>query len=123
AQDVAAPATDDTTTLDRIEVTGSRIRRVDTETASPVQTIQREDIDRTGKATLGEFLQTLAVDGSGSVPKSFGAGFASGASGVSLRGLGAGSTLVLVNGRRIAPYGMADDGQKVFTDLSIIPME
>ncbi|MGJ4804891.1 TonB-dependent receptor [Luteimonas sp. SDU82] len=123
AQDVPATTTEDTTTLDRIEVTGSRIRRVDTETASPVQTIQREDIDRTGKATLGEFLQTLAVDGSGSVPKSFGAGFASGASGVSLRGLGAGSTLVLVNGRRIAPYGMADDGQKVFTDLSIIPME
>ena len=85
--------------------------------------IQRQEIDRTGKNTLGEYLQTLTVDGSGSVPKSFGAGFASGASGVSLRGLGAGSTLVLINGRRIAPYGLADDGQKVFTDLSIIPLE
>ena len=42
---------------------------------------------------------------------------------MSLRGLGAGSTLVLINGRRIAPYGLADDGQKVFTDLSIIPLE
>jgi len=111
------------TELDRIEVTGSRILRTETETASPVQTIRREQIDRTGKKTIGEFLQTLAVDGSGSVPKSFGAGFASGAAGVSLRGLGAGNTLVLVNGRRIAPYGMADDGQKVFTDLSIIPLE
>jgi iron complex outermembrane recepter protein len=113
----------DTTTLDRIEVTGSRILRTDSETASPVQVIQRQEIDRTGKNTLGEYLQTLTVDGSGSVPKSFGAGFASGASGVSLRGLGAGSTLVLINGRRIAPYGLADDGQKVFTDLSIIPLE
>ena len=124
AQDAPAPEQQpETTELDRIEVTGSRILRTDTETASPVQTIQREEIDRTGKKTIGEYLQTLTVDGSGSVPKSFGAGFASGASGVSLRGLGAGSTLVLVNGRRIAPYGMADDGQKVFTDLSIIPLE
>lgn len=120
----APPATPDpTTTLDRIEVTGSRILRPDIETASPVQVIQRQEIDRTGKRTLGEYLQSLTVDGSGTVPKSFGAGFASGASGVSLRGLGAGSTLVLVNGRRIAPYGLADDGQKVFTDLSVIPLE
>ena len=126
AQDPDAPPSgeqSDTTTLDRIEVTGSRIMRTDSETASPVQVIQRQEIDRTGKTNLGEYLQSLTVDGSGSVPKSFGAGFASGASGVSLRGLGAGSTLVLVNGRRIASYGLADDGQKVFTDLSIIPLE
>lgn len=124
AQETPPPESQtDTTTLDRIEVTGSRILRTDSETASPVQVIQREEIDRTGKKTVGEYLQTLTVDGSGSVPKSFGAGFATGASGVSMRGLGAGSTLVLVNGRRIAPYGMADDGQKVFTDLSIIPLE
>jgi iron complex outermembrane receptor protein len=127
AQDTAAQAqaaeTTETTELDRIEVTGSRILRTETETASPVQVIQREEIDRTGRRTIGEYLQTLTVDGSGSVPKSFGAGFASGSAGVSLRGLGAGNTLVLVNGRRIAPYGLADDGQKVFTDLSIIPLE
>ena len=116
-------ATGEPATLDRVQVTGSRIRRLETETASPVQVITREDIDRTGRTTLGDFLQTLAIDGQGSVPKSFGNGFATGASGVSLRGLGAGSTLVLVNGRRIAPYGLADDGQKVFTDLSIIPMD
>ena len=39
-----------------------------------------------------------------------------------LRGMGATSTLILVNGRRMAPYGRADDGQKIFTDLSYIPM-
>jgi iron complex outermembrane receptor protein len=104
-------------------VTGSRISRTETETASPVQVIQREEIDRTGHRTIGEYLQTLSANGAGAVPKSFGNGFASGSSGVSLRGLGAASTLVLVNGRRIAPYGLADDGQKVFTDLSIIPLE
>jgi iron complex outermembrane recepter protein len=57
------------------------------------------------------------------VPTTFGNGFAPGASGISLRGMGAASTLVLINGRRIAPYGLADDGQKVFTDLNVIPLE
>jgi iron complex outermembrane recepter protein len=109
--------------LETIIVTGSNIRRADIETASPVQVVTREEIDRTGKTTVGEYLQTLTADGAGSVPKSFGTGFAAGAAGVSLRGLGAGSTLVLLNGRRIAPYGLADDGQKIFTDLSVIPLE
>ncbi|SDY85407.1 iron complex outermembrane recepter protein [Lysobacter sp. yr284] len=120
AQDANAAQT---TTLDRIEVTGSNISRGDMETASPVQSITRQEIDRSGKATLAEYLQTLTSDGAGSVPRTYGTGFASGGSGVSLRGLGAGSTLVLLNGRRMAPYGLADDGQKVFTDLSVIPMD
>ena len=123
AQAQEAAPREDATTLDRIEVTGSNIPRTSTETASPVQVISRQEIDRTGKATVAEYLQTLTSDGAGSVPKTFGNGFAGGGAGVSLRGLGAGSTLVLLNGRRIAPYGLADDGQKVFTDLSTIPME
>ncbi|QQP94662.1 TonB-dependent receptor [Lysobacter enzymogenes] len=116
-------AAEPTTTLGRIEVTGSNISRGDMETASPVQVVTRQDIDRSGKATLAEYLQTLTVDGAGSVPRTYGTGFAAGGTGVSLRGLGAGSTLVLLNGRRMAPYGLADDGQKVFTDLSVIPMD
>jgi iron complex outermembrane recepter protein len=109
--------------VQRVEITGSNIRRVQSETASPVQTLTREEIARSGKSSIAELLQTLSVDNQGSVPTSFGAGFASGASGISLRGLGAASTLVLINGRRIAPYGNADDGQKVFADLNVIPLE
>jgi len=109
--------------VQRVEITGSNIRRVQSETASPVQTLTREEIARSGKTSIAELLQTLSVDNQGSVPTTFGAGFASGASGISLRGLGAASTLVLINGRRIAPYGLADDGQKVFADLNIIPIE
>jgi len=109
--------------LDRVEVTGSNIRRINSETASPVQTVTREDIEKSGRTSVAELLQTLSVDNQGSVPTNFGAGFASGASGISLRGLGAASTLVLINGRRIAPYGLADDGQKVFADLNLIPLE
>ncbi|WP_266168735.1 TonB-dependent receptor [Dyella subtropica] len=117
------PKDEETKTLERIVVTGSNIPRIDTETASPVQVISRQEIERTGKATIAEYLQTLTSDGAGSVPKTFGNGFAGGGAGISLRGLGAGSTLVLLNGRRMAPFGLADDGQKVFTDLSTIPME
>jgi iron complex outermembrane recepter protein len=107
----------------RIEITGSSIRRLAAETASPVQTLTREAIEKSGKASVAELLQTLAVDNQGSVPASFSGGFAAGGTGISLRGLGASSTLVLLNGRRIAPFGLADDGQKLFADLSTIPME
>jgi iron complex outermembrane receptor protein len=107
----------------RVEITGSNIRRSEAETASSVITVNRTDIERSGKATVAELLQTLAVDNQGSVPTTFGRGFAAGASGISLRGLGAASTLVLLNGRRMAPYGLADDGQKQFTDLNVIPTD
>jgi len=117
AQQAADPS------LGRVEITGSNIRRAQAETAAPVQVITRDEIDRSGKTSVAEFLQTLTSDNQGSVPMTFGNGFAVGASGISLRGLGAQSTLVLINGRRIAPYGLADDGQKVFADLNVIPLE
>jgi iron complex outermembrane receptor protein len=107
----------------RVEITGSNIRRAQAETASSVITVSRTDIEKTGKTTVAELLQTMAVDNAGSVPASFGNGFAAGATGISLRGLGASATLVLVNGRRMAPYGLADDGQKQFSDLSVIPAD
>ncbi|WP_300617208.1 TonB-dependent receptor [Dokdonella sp.] len=120
-----APPAPDTAanTLEKIEVTGSNIRRSDVETAAPIEIISRQQLQASGKMTVGDFLQTLTAAGQGSVPKTFGTGFAPGSSGISLRGLGAGSTLVLLNGRRVAPYGMADDGQKVFVDTSILPMD
>jgi iron complex outermembrane receptor protein len=122
AQTSPAPGADQAP-VQRVEITGSNIRRAQAETASPVLTLNRNDIDKAGKSTVAELLQTLAVDNQGSVPTTFGNGFAAGASGISLRGLGAASTLVLLNGRRIAPYGLADDGQKVFADLNIIPSD
>ncbi|HYD78191.1 MAG TPA: TonB-dependent receptor [Paucimonas sp.] len=120
---LAQDATSDDSKLQRVEITGSNIKRAQAETASPIQLIKREDIEKSGKATVAEFLQTLTSDGAGSLPTSFGNGFAAGSTAVSLRGLGATSTLVLVNGRRMAAYGRPDDGQKSFTDLSSVPME
>jgi iron complex outermembrane receptor protein len=109
--------------LERIEVTGSSIKRTSTETASPVQIINREEIERTGKQNLAEVVRGLSSDNNGTIPSGFTAGFAAGASGVSLRGLGVNATLVLVNGRRMATYGLADDGQRSFVDLNSIPLE
>lgn len=110
--------------LQRVEVTGSNIRRTDTETASPVQVISKQDIEQSGKGTVAEYLQTLTADSQGSVPFTYGRGFAGGtAAGISLRGLGANATLVLVNGRRVAPAVLADDAQRAFTDLNQIPLE
>ena len=111
-------------TLQRVEVTGTNIRRTDTETASPVQVITKEEIDASGKGTVGEYLQTLTADNAGSVPTTYGRGFAGAtASGISLRGLGANATLVLINGRRVAPAVLADDAQRTFVDLNSIPLE
>jgi len=117
------PAAAQQQTLQRVEVTGSNIKRTDTETASPVQVLTREDIERTGKQTIQEVLRGITGDNSGSIPTSFTAGFASGSSAISLRGLGVNSTLVLVNGRRMTTYGLADDGQRSFVDLNSIPLE
>jgi len=114
----AAPAS-----MQRVEITGSSIKRATAETASPIQVVSREDLARSGKATVSEYLQTLTADGAGSLPTGFGNGFAAGSTAISLRGLGATSTLVLLNGRRMAPFARADDGQKSFTDLSTVPME
>ncbi|MGH8236540.1 MAG: TonB-dependent receptor plug domain-containing protein [Steroidobacteraceae bacterium] len=109
---------------EEVIVTGSRIRRVDTETPSPVQMVDRADIERTGRQNISEVLRGLiSADNQGSIPTAFSGGFASGSSAVSLRGLGVNSTLVLLNGRRMATYGLADDGSRTFVDLNVIPLE
>ena len=89
-------------TLETVTVTGSRIRRVDVETASPVHTIDRSQIESSGKATLGDLLQEIpAVAGAATNPQVNNGG-GDGASTVSLRGLGSQRTLILVNGHRVA---------------------
>ena len=108
---------------ERVEITGSRISRADAETAAPVMVISRDDIEKSGLQTIADVIRSLPMDNNGSIPSSFGSGFAAGGSAVSLRGLGINSTLILLNGRRLAPYGLADDGQRTFTDLGSIPLD
>ena len=109
--------------LESITVTGSMLRRTDTETPSPVSIITAEDITRTGLTSISDIIRTLSADNSGTLPNSFGFAFAFGASAVALRGLTVNSTLVLIDGRRAANYALADDGVRSFVDLNTIPVD
>lgn len=110
-------------TIEDVIVTGSRMRRTQEEAAVPVEIITRDFIERSGKQNIADVLRSVGADNQGSIPTAFTGGFAAGSSAVSLRGLGVNSTLVLVNGRRMATYGLADDGSRTFVDLNTIPFE
>lgn len=92
-----------------IVVTGSRIRRNTYNTPSPVDVVTREDAVLAGSRSTAEVLQSSTItSGSAQISPTF-LGFVSeggpAANTVGLRGLGAGRTLVLLNGRRLAPAG------------------
>src|ERR1700733_6975750 len=70
--------------VEKIEVTGSNIKRTDTETAAPVQILTRDDIEKIGKQSIQEVLRGITADGLGSIPSSFSNGFASGSAAISL---------------------------------------
>ena len=109
--------------IQKVEVTGSSIKRAEAETISVIQTLTRKDIEQTGKSSIADVVRSISADNNGSISGSFTNGFAGSASGVSLRGLSVSSTLVLINGRRTAPYGFGDDGQRSFVDLNSIPLD
>lgn len=108
--------------LSTVVVTGSYIRRTDTETPSPLQVISSADIDKSGKVSISDVIRQVSADNSGSLTQNFSGALAGGASGISLRGLTLDATLVLLDGHRMAPYPLADDGQRPFVDLSSLPM-
>ena len=98
------PAPAETDKLETIVVTGSRIRRVDLETASPVFVIDKGQIEKTGKLTVGDLLQTTPAIAGGATATNGAVnnGGGTGAATIDLRGLGTARTLILVNGRRLA---------------------
>ena len=89
-------------------MTGSLIKRTDRETPSVVEVITKEDIRSSGYATVEEFLKSKSYVDNSSIQDGFGTGFVSGISTYSLRGFGSQGTLVLINGRRIAPVAAVD---------------
>lgn len=105
------------TTLDRVQVTGSRIRQVDLETAQPVLTISRQDIEKQGFQSVADILQNISAVGTPPISRAspLSAGENAGGTFISLRNLGAQRTLVLVNGRRL---GVSTSG---LADVSTIP--
>lgn len=110
--------------IEKIEVTGSNIKRVDAETSSPITIITSEDIKRSGATSVQELLNTLSIS-SGSALSDIdgGNGFSPGSATVALRGLGSASTLTLINGRRISPAAFNDPnvGSTIVTNLNSIP--
>jgi iron complex outermembrane receptor protein len=105
--------------VERIEVTGSRIKRTDVEGVSPVVSISRADIDVSGELSVADVLRDTNMNSFGSFSES--SGYGSGAQGtatVSLRGMGSGRTLVLVDGKRLAPSPGSSGST---SDLNTIP--
>lgn len=124
-------AGEDQTQLERVEVTGTRIRQSDVEGLNPVQVVSRDDLDRSGLQSIGDFLQQLTISGStlntkfnssgnfGFPPD--GTGVGAGSTYVDLRNLGPQRVLVLVDGVRWV-NASAGSGVANSTDLNTIPM-
>jgi iron complex outermembrane receptor protein len=101
--------------LEAVEVTGSRIKRVDVETSQPVFTLSHDDIQAQGLTSIGDVIQNLTSTGA-ALNSSVNSG-GSGQSRVSLRNLGSNRTLVLVNGHR----WVGGTGLNSEVDLNSIP--
>lgn len=103
------------TNLDKIEVTGSRIRAADAETRQPILVLTRDDIARQGYTSIADVLQSLTSAGSPAISRSeaLSSGENVGGYYVDIRNLGAARTLVLLNGRRLGATtsGLQDLGQ------------
>ena len=115
-------STPDAAKLEKIEITGSSIKRIEGETALPVQTIKKDDIEKSGVTTAAELLKLISAS---TANLSDGASITDGTSGqrgfngANLRGIGVSSTLILLNGRRLANF--ATPGDNAGVDLNNIP--
>ena len=111
--------------LEPVVVTGSNIPRLEAEPIAPVLRIDRQALDQSGASTVSDAIRKLPQNSAGSFAENNANSFTPGSSGVSLRGLGQQSTLVLINGRRVAPYGFGQNINGVnaqFVDLNSIPL-
>ena len=114
---------DANTPAEAVVITGSNIKRTDYEGPQTVVVFDRKKIEQTGAQTVSQLLQRLPQN-AGGFTEGFqtGLSFSPGAAAASLRGLGVSSTLVLINGRRSAPFPFASGGTDSFVDLNSIPL-
>ena len=125
AQTARTSTTEPSPALEEVVVTGTSIKGLNAETALPVQVLKREDIERTGATTTEDlFRQITSANAAGSTQTAQGTGFQTGSlSAISLRGLGSGRTLILINGRRSSVYGGGSaGGAGNSVDISAIPI-
>jgi iron complex outermembrane receptor protein len=121
AQQATASSSNNSADLQEIVVTGSMLKRTDTETPAPVQIITADDLKNSGYTNVVDVLRNLSANGSGTLNQGFGQAFAAGASGIALRGLSVGDTLTLIDGERMVSYPLSDDGERSFVDVTAIP--
>ncbi len=106
--------------VERIEVTGSRIKRTDLEGVAPVTVFTADDIERSGFTSVEEILQA-SVANAGRTIEGNESSWTQGASTINLRGMGANRTLVLINGKRVPQYPAATGGTTNFVNTSTFP--
>jgi len=109
--------------VERVEITGSSIKRIEGESALPVQVITRKELDQSGATNVEQFMQGLgvALQGNNNTVAASNSGAATGGvSGISLRGLGSQRTLVLIDGKRVSAGGTLTDSTTV--DVNLIPL-
>ena len=122
AQQAPSSSTDESKPeITTVTITGSLLKRTDIETPSPVQVISQQDLLDSGYTNISDVMRNLTANGQGALGQSFGQAFASGGSGVALRGLTVGGTLTLIDGFRMVAYPLSDDNQRSFVDVSAIP--
>lgn len=108
--------------IEEVLVTGSYLKSSPKDGASPIVIVDRSDIDQMGAISISDITRNLTANsGAENVPDSFTSGSTQGTSNVNLRGLGLGSTLVLVNGRRNTLAGSTANDGSSFVDTSMIP--
>jgi iron complex outermembrane receptor protein len=110
--------------VERIQVTGSHIKRTDMEGPSPITSLSADDIAKSGVTDLIGLFAKLPMAGQGtfSTQGNSSDNTSNGGSSVSLRGLGADSTLILVNGRRVSVSPFANNIDTAFVDINNIPL-
>jgi iron complex outermembrane recepter protein len=115
-----------TVTGEAVIVTGSLIPNSEVVGPNPIDTLDRDLINKSGQGTTTEqLLKSLSIAGANSIPvqnNAGGLGGPLGAASVSLRGFDPGATLVLIDGRRVAPYPGTSPGGAAFFDLDTIPI-
>ncbi|WP_323141147.1 TonB-dependent receptor domain-containing protein [Massilia phyllosphaerae] len=91
--------------MQRVEITGSSIKRINVEGALPVQTLSKQQIEQTGATTVADLVGTLpSMQGMVTSSASINGG-GGGVQTASVHAIGSDYTLVLLNGRRVAPFG------------------
>ncbi|HUP08698.1 MAG TPA: TonB-dependent receptor plug domain-containing protein, partial [Caldimonas sp.] len=107
--------------LSPVQITGSRLPRSESEGPTPVRIITREQINESGASRVVDVLSRLPEVSLAVTQTSFQA--VDGQSTVALRGLPLGSTLVLINGRRVQSVTGAQIQSTAFFNLNLIPLE